>query len=221
MLGAAARLHRGRSSTANPLCGLNPNHCRTTMSTRAKKVAWIAGAIIAIWVGVVALALVVAEIRAPVSLPRGAKPTVIASAYVTVDGTWVIEGGNQAFPVQTSKIFCERHNSRCTEATAQIQNGQLRVILESYEIIRWTSTQIVYTTDAPQCVNYIYTIDLATEAVSGRRVRSENETCRDVEENLRLSLVDGLPLSIGWSRDAIPWYGRVAMLPFRLLLGGN
>ena len=198
------------------------------MASRTTKTFLAVGGLVLGWVAVVALAAAVVEFRVPVTL-LGAGLTRLSGDYVRVHGTWTINGEPQGDPVQTTQVWCERLQNRCSGATAQIQKGVfedriLNVVTEEYDVVSWSASQIVFRNDAAICVDYIYTIDLLTEAVAGRRVRKStspkaDELCALLEDDLRLTLVDGYELSRKWERDALPWFGRLALLPIHLLAG--
>ena len=201
------------------------------MASRTKTILLVVGGLVLGWVAVIVLAAVVVEFRVPVTLPPrfGAGLTRLSGDYVRVDGTWTINGEPQGDPVQTTQVRCERLQNRCSGATALIQGGVfekriLNVVTEEYDVVSWSASQIVFRNDAAICVDYIYTIDLLTEAVAGRRVRKStspkaDELCALLEDDLRLTLVDGYELSRKWRRDALPWFGRLAGLPFGLFFG--
>jgi hypothetical protein len=179
-------------------------------------------AIFVLWVVAVALSSLVVASRVPVSLT----PTFSVNQFggdVAAQGTWVIEGQQQAFPLQTSKVHCSAAAKVCRSATASVGYGdQLRVDMDVYDIVEWGQSRIVYVDEAPACTHYVYTIDLLTKTVHGIRHRREKPTfgdqsCEEFDKELRLSLKDGF--GVWWSlrQTAEPWFGQVVSGPFRLL----
>jgi len=177
--------------------------------------------LVAGWVGIVYVADLVAKSRVPVYLNFAAFSD--SPGYVLARGTWTIEGDEQAFPLQTTEIACRKDTRSCVIATAEVSFGRiLTVTAETLPITEWTKTQVVFTDDFPRCVNYVYTLDLATKTANG--VRRKNGTdnyagidCDKLAGDLRLTLRDGFPFSTKLERDALPWFGRVALAPVSLL----
>jgi hypothetical protein len=180
--------------------------------------------IFSIWIAIFFISCLVIESRVPVNLSPGVHIFVDASqGYAVAEGTWVIEGDKQAFPLQTTKITCIKDDVICTSATAQVGYGdQLLVYTDQYKISEWSPTRIVFTDDAPTCVWYIYTMDLLTKSVSGIRQKKTtpivgNEGCQEFDSTLRVSLKDGVSVRHQATEDAIPWFGVIAEAPFKLL----
>lgn len=72
----------------------------------------VAGVIV-LWICTIVLSSGVVKDRVPVNLSR-ASVMAIGDSYVVAEGTWVIEGERQAFPLQTTTIKCEKELSRFT-----------------------------------------------------------------------------------------------------------
>jgi hypothetical protein len=75
---------------------------------------------------------------------------------------------------------------------------------------------------APICANYIFTIDVSTKAVSGLRKnkpsgQSVPSHCNTLDKELRLSLLAGFNVSQSLKDEALPWFGHLAVSPFKLL----
>ena len=179
----------------------------------------VIGALI-LWIGVVFLTSAVVKFRVPVQLSPGSSVINNGGFYVMANGTWVIEGDKQAFPLQTTQIRCEKEPLRCISGTAMVMSGdQLTVDVTVHEVASWNKSHIVFVDDAPECVKYIYTIDLATKstnAVRQRRPDSANPNCSSYDKELRLSLRSGFREVQVLEREAVPWFGRLAMSPFEL-----
>lgn len=189
-----------------------------------RKFLWGLGTLLALltlWIAAVMLAGAVQRARVPVSLFPFAM-VITGGSIVEATGTWEIEGRKHAFPLQTTRIYCEQKLKRCTSATAQVGAGdQMMVQLDFFDIAEWNSSQIIFTDNAPACVKYIYTIDLLTKSVSGIRVLKpspapEDVHCQDLAKELHLRLRKGFDVWFAQSQDAIPWFGRIAIAPLKL-----
>ena len=122
--------------------------------------------------------------------------------YVSAKGTWTfvapdVMGG----PFRTSSITCDKRQGECRESIAALQeigSGTpfLNAILESYQILKWDNSQIIYTENKAECVYFIYTINRITKEVSGVRRPKPNgdqKLCEFTEKKeMQLRLVDGL-----------------------------
>jgi hypothetical protein len=185
-------------------------------------VAIIIGVFVA-WMALLFLAGAVMESRVPVNLPYFSGITPIMDGYVKATGTWVIDGDQQGFPLQTTEISCERDLKRCTSATAQVMLGkQLSVHLDVYDIVSWEKSRIVFVDDSPTCVSYVFTMDLASKSVAGvrRKKPSEDEkqsACTTFDKELRLYLRQGTEVTKRLQDDAVPWFGHIVFAPFKLL----
>jgi hypothetical protein len=141
-----------------------------------------------------------------VQLPSGAR--VYADfwdrGYVAAEGTWTIEGGKQAFPLQTSMIICYKQEGHCTSAQAEIASGdRLGLNVERFEITKWDATTLVFTNTSPRCVDYVYTIDRSNLRTFGTRKSKQDagDACKQ-QHDLQLTLVDGFTFWQGLRDDA-------------------
>jgi hypothetical protein len=192
-----------------------------------RKVIFLTGvlfAVLAAWIATLALAFAIVKSRVPVTLPLFAELFSSGSEYVSATGTWVIEGNRQAFPLQTTEIRCEARLKRCTVVTAEVGfSDQLRVTIDFFEIVDWSKSRVVFVDDAPICVQYVYTIDLLTQSVNGVRQKRappprEGADCDLVRDQLRLRLAQGFDVSSALEQEAMPWFGRLAAAPLKLLV---
>jgi len=181
---------------------------------------WLLLALV-VWVLLLFAAGRTVEKEVPFVLPsRSVVTGMWDKGYVSAMGTWVIDNAKSAAPFQTSTISCWRSEDVCREARAQLVNGNyLDVDLDVYEIEKWDAHTIIYTTDSPTCVHYTYTIDRASEAVSGVRVvkTPDDPRCVDLDRRLVLRLVDGLDVHMKAREEALPWWGQIVVAPFKLL----
>lgn len=177
--------------------------------------------LLVLWVALVLFAGTVAQLRVPVDLSTFSV-SAVGDDYVRANGTWVIEGQKQAFPLQTTEIWCEREMKRCTSATAQVVEGALMFVdLGLYDIISWEKSRIVFVDDSPGCVRYVYTIDPVTKFANGVRKKKTNTDgaigdCTAIDQELRLSLKSGFLVVNALREEALPWYGKVALAPLKL-----
>jgi hypothetical protein len=178
--------------------------------------------IFCIWIAILFVSYAVIKSRVPVSLSPSLSVDEL-QGYAVAEGTWVIEGDKQAFPLQTTKIECFKDRAICTSATAEVSIGdQLHVNIDQYIVSDWSPTRIVFTDEAPTCVWYVFTMDLLTKSVSGIRQKNKNptggnESCQGFNSTLRLSLKDGFSVWHQAEKDATPWFGVIAEAPFKLL----
>jgi hypothetical protein len=140
-----------------------------------------------LWIALLFAAGAVVDSRVPIDLPPLSNVNVVNDRYVSAKGTWVIDGERQAAPLQTTEIICE-----------------------------------VFVDTAPTCADYIFTIDFSTKAVSGLRKKKPNgpsvpADCNTLDKELRLSLRSGFKVSLSLKDEALPWFGHLAISPFKLL----
>ena len=137
-----------------------------------------------------------------VSLPRLVINTdAWDDGYVSAEGTWAMQGEEQAWPEQTSKLWCFRSLGICHEVTAIVESygagiRSLSVDLNTYEIERWDDVELVTKPyHGAYCVQHTRRISRVQESVTGiRSTVSTDELCKGLAEKY-LVLVDGLELS--------------------------
>ena len=139
----------------------------------------------------------IVKINVPVHLPSFS--IYESKDFVSVEGTWVIEGDDQYSPLQTSKIKCDHFTNQCKEAQGSISPDDysfLKVELDTYDIVEWTDQHLTYVNNNPLCVFYRYTIDWSTKSVTGIRVKRKDKVndkgCEGLKDELRITLKDGL-----------------------------
>lgn len=149
--------------------------------------------VLVVWIIFIIITMTVVKLRVPVNLPLF--DLTLEEELVTARGTWVIEGDKQAFPMQTTKLWCEKESHSCFSARAEIGFGdQLYVEMDHYPITEWSNSQIIFIDNTPSCVSYIFTIDLHTKSVTAIRYKQEKPiyaNCEGVKDELRMSLKDG------------------------------
>ena len=142
--------------------------------------------------------------------------------FVSVKGTWVIEGGDQYRPLQTSNIECNHSTNQCKEVMGSIEPNNSRLLfveLDTYDIVEWTDQHLTYVNNSPICVFYRYTIDWSTKSVTGIRVKRKDKVddkdCEVLEDELRLTLKDGLEV---YSKQSEKFTPRIISRLLDLLL---
>jgi hypothetical protein len=116
-----------------------------------KALLWITAGLIGT-VTIFALGIFVISQQVPVKLPFGGSVYINSwdQGYVSAQGTWIIEGTNQAFPVQFTKITCVKEDKSCTSAQAEISFGSmLNVDLTFYDVLQWDETTIIFNDTSP------------------------------------------------------------------------
>lgn len=143
------------------------------------------------------------------------------TGYVGLEGTWVIDNAEQAFPLQVSNIVCRSSTNTCIESLAQVSKHVLVVGQEAFEIVQWDSNLLTYKTSA-NCVDYVYSINRATKQVSGiRTLRPGMESeCPNVEKEFRLRLTDGYQVYRNLQEEVRPVAINIIALLLILLWAG-
>ena len=76
-----------------------------------------------------------------------------------------------AFPLQTSRIVCNRVERRCSESRASVGGHLLMADLIEYEVERWDSAVVVFKAES-ECAVERFTIDIPHLVVRWRRKTS-------------------------------------------------
>jgi len=147
------------------------------------------------WLGVFAAAVMFAamsymtaitELRVPVGL--GSPLMVIATGVnhdnLMVTGTWTRHGidkkSEMGYPLQVSRIICNRPQGICTEAIAEVADATLLAPqLIEHEITSWANGVVTYT-DESLCGTETYSINIETKSVSGigRAAHDDIQFCK-------------------------------------------
>jgi peptidoglycan hydrolase-like protein with peptidoglycan-binding domain len=126
----------------------------------------------------------------PLSLP----PKIVdgSKEFAMAKGTWVFEGDEQAFPLQTTSITCYRQTMDCRSVQAEVGSyNHLGLYEETYTISKWTAAEVVAENQA-QCVAYTLQISLAKKEANMFRRGLGGTGCEDVATKPQiLHLVDG------------------------------
>ncbi|QSR42107.1 hypothetical protein HUI95_03195 [Aeromonas dhakensis] len=114
--------------------------------------------------------------------------------HVSVEGTWYIKEQKQAFPLQVSTIECHGQTNSCTGSTAIVMSGNmLHTFIDNFKILKWDKNQISIVDNSPMCFDYLYTIDLSQEKMTGKRVLKNNSaSCSGMEQTLHMELRNGI-----------------------------
>jgi hypothetical protein len=109
----------------------------------------------------------------------------------SVDGTWILENEEIAFPVNTSQIDCDRARRECLVADADVSIPSLdsyddryilHLRLQTYEIISWEDGVIVARRSAARCTTEILTINSNSNEVSEFVTNNDTPECRTLRE---------------------------------------
>ncbi len=157
------------------------------------------------------------DTQVPVALGLRASVVKTGEDMVTAEGTWtrsgLTEGSAMGYPLQTSRIECNRQERRCTEAKAFVSDNALMTELVEYNVESWSATTIVFKNDG-LCVTEVFTIDLKTESVNGVGHRNKDQKfCNPFdskEDNWNYRLSDGFKVYWEQRQKARP-------LPLRLI----
>jgi len=138
-----------------------------------------------------------------ISLPNKMIISIQEHGIISAEGTWKFQNGDQAFPLQTSKITCVKQTRNCQIVTANVSilnnsddNGHLNIDVTDWAITRWTDTEVVAENDNPVCVSYTMTINFQKKEAFQFRRGKGGEQCKDFAEKPQiLVLVDGFNVS--------------------------
>jgi hypothetical protein len=174
--------------------------------------------------GLVVILNLYVDALVPVGLPPGG-PAVIKTGenLVTVEGTWTRTGptadSSLAYPLQTSRIECNKEERRCTEARASVAGSVLTADLTDYDVESWTDAAIILRNAYP-CATEVFTIDLNTDAVTGagHPTNQDSDYCRvygGKEKSWTYQLTDGFKVYWEQRQKARP----LALRLFQTLFG--
>lgn len=173
-----------------------------------------------LWVAAIYLAGLIVKSKVPVTLA----PLVFVDgddSFATATGTWTLEGEKSGFPLQTTIIRCWHEENRCSAATAAVMSGDmLDASLEEMEIQSWQNGQVTFSSEA-LCTTYTYVISIPTQSATGvRHVKpsmKNNKLCEGLVDEFRMRMVSGFEVQRQLEDNALPWWGKLVALPFRLL----
>ncbi len=124
----------------------------------------------------------------PVNLPTFTKINIYSDdGYVSTEGTWVLEGEQIAWPIQTTKITCRRDTRECVEITARLtvpgvdEDGDsymLHVDSRSWSVLSWDSNQII-ARDPGRCRTAVLTVGLQSQEVYEITSNNEGKECSE------------------------------------------
>jgi hypothetical protein len=160
------------------------------------------------------------ELARAISLPGLAEPIWVGGDHVSVDGAWVILGHASKFPLQSSKLVCERSAGTCRETQVEFSdNGRFMVSELEYTILSWTSAGLS-AVSASECWDYIINIrkpdpkkpdqpGLVTGSRAwNHRAAAASERCRGPElPNLSLRLDPGSKAQQEYREDLLKQLG--------------
>lgn len=196
-----------------------------TLSRRTKVfVAFcVLSTLAAILFGVIGILNLLVDTRVPVALGSDASVIKTGPDLVTVEGTWARSDGplgtQMAYPLQTSRIECNRQEQRCSEARALVSGNTLMSELIDYEVVNWSASAIVLKNEG-MCVSEVLSIDLKTDAVSGagHYINLDGDYCKKLasekEQEWHYHLGSGFPVYWEQRKRARPFVLRVIQAMF-------
>lgn len=113
--------------------------------------------------------------------------------YVMASGTLLIQGEELGIPLQTTEVQCHRQMGICIVATAMLNENYLSTDIETYEVERWDSYEIVTKPMDKLCVRYTLRISRNQNTVTGlRSTINQSGLCAGISTNeMPLKLEDG------------------------------
>ena len=147
------------------------------------------------------------DTQVPVKLrPGGSVETSLWDrGYVTANGTWVAESGDQSRPLQYTSVACYRSDNTCRSATAEVlANSTLSLDTVTYKVVQWSETTLMFVNSESPCSEFTYTISRVNQRVVGTRSpkRNPSESCAADESTMQLTLVDGAKVTKAQEQDA-------------------
>jgi hypothetical protein len=117
------------------------------------------------------------------------------AASISVQGTWRLDDGDDAYLNQTTTIECERSTMRCIEASAVLLRDDLMqaVSINRLKVLRWDDDLIVTEGVGARCINATYEFRPAVKSVIGVQTRRDDTPCNtpDAKSVTRLHMIDG------------------------------
>ncbi len=175
--------------------------------------------------GAMAVSELYVQTQVPVSLYGGMVFVDLWDrGYVAMEGTWVMDGDQHAYPLNMSKIVCRADTKQCIDSQATVRAGHgvplLRVNEDLHEIARWDKDTLIYQTNAG-CVNYAYTVSRQTKQVAGIRTikAGADATCAGASREIKLRLTNGFDIYYQMQKDARPVALNIAVLGLILVWG--
>lgn len=120
--------------------------------------------------------------------------------WVAASGTWELEGGALAAPVNHVEITCRREDAVCIEARAELftRGNILGVATDRRPIVSWTPDTIT-TCNETSCGGYVMTINRLSESVTALEVNTSSSEragmslvpCNLLDRRKEFRLVDG------------------------------
>jgi len=137
--------------------------------------------------------------------------------YLQVKGTWILEGEDIAYPINESKISCDRSRGECEVIQAEVivptidssdENYTLSVDSTTYSIVSWNESEVIARYSV-SCRISMLTINFNSKEVFEVTRNNETKECR--EGYLKLPSLDKpriARLVPGWNRTYKWWKDR-------------
>lgn len=136
--------------------------------------------------------------------------------YLQVEGTWILEDDNIAYPINTSKITCDRTRRECEVIQADVvvpaiddsdDSYMVNVDSNTYSVVSWDAGEVV-ARDSGTCRTSILTINSNSAEVFAVTRNNETKECREgyltlpgLEKPRIARLVPGLNRTYKWWQD--------------------
>jgi hypothetical protein len=167
------------------------------------------------------------DTQVPVKLRGGGsvETSLWERGYVTANGTWVVESGQEARPLQYTSVACYRSDNTCRSATAEVlASSTLSLDTATYKVAHWSETTLMFVNSDSPCSEFTYTISRVNQRVVGTRSPKRNaaESCTEDEGTLQLTLVDGAKVTRAQELEAnaraqpVAWASLAALWVFVL-----
>ena len=155
------------------------------------------------------------------------------STYVSAIGTWVIQGEQIAYPLNTSAITCRRSDGSCADFHVDVRvptptssGAQVMTVSDYYDITNWTPTE-VRAVNRTFCRQNVLTINISTETVHIVSTDLTEEGCPlsgPLEKPRLTTLEDGFQIAQAYfdeRREALAGISRSPIEEIRTLFSGD
>lgn len=135
------------------------------------------------------------------------------SGHIEVEGTWKIEGEQIAYPVNSSKIVCEKQKGFCLIASAElsipslekdVEQYSLHISTSFYDIISWSSDEVIAQAKS-DCRTVLLTINSSANEVFEVARNNDTGQCREqpfslpsLDKPIVARLVPGFDATRAW-----------------------
>lgn len=192
-----------------------------TLNTKAKTIVVFCIMVVSLTIlmGILHIGNMYTDSKVPVRLSpfvdvEGYPLDLAKMSSLTLAGTWEVKNdlGDliDAYPIQASTINCYKDKMECWESRAIANDGSMTTQLFSYEIKKWTNTEVIFE-DYNLCGNIVYSVNLVTKKVAGiTQKTNEVQPCGPSNEFKagHYELVNGYKVYWREHQKARPWFVR-------------